>query len=143
MKKKPKILVVEDFPGDQKMIAMALEREQYEVITAMDGKEGVEKAKQEKPDLIIMDILMPEEDGLDACKELKSDPQCSNIPIIIHTSIQDSPIILREIQKVTDSPFADAYIDKPCDPNHLLEVVKRFINLSNFVNKGGVSNKQG
>jgi len=141
MEKKPKILVVEDFPSDQKMITMALEREHYEVITAVDGKEGVEKAKQEKPDLIIMDIIMPEEDGLDACKELKSDPQCSKIPIIIHTSIQDSPILLREIQKVTDSPFADAYIDKPCDPNYLLEVVKKFINLSNFVNKKEVSDE--
>ena len=141
MEKKPKILVVEDFPSDQKMITMALEREHYEVITAVDGKEGVEKAKQEKPDIIIMDIIMPEEDGLDACKELKSDPQFSKIPIIIHTSIQDSPIILREIQKATDSPFADDYIDKPCDPNHLLEVVKRFINLSNFVNKEEVSDK--
>ena len=135
MRNNPKILVVEDFPSDQKMIAMALERESYEVITAMDGKEGVEKARKEKPDVIIMDVMMPEEDGLDACKELKTDPECSNIPIIIHTSIQDSPIILREMQKTTDSPYADAYIDKPCDPNALLEVVKRFINLSEFINK--------
>ena len=135
MRKNPKILVVEDFPGDQKMIAMALERESYEVITAMDGKEGVEKARKEKPDVIIMDIMMPEEDGLEACKELKTDLECSKIPIIIHTSIQDSPIILREMQKNTDSPFADAYIDKPCDPNALVEVVKRFINLSEFTNK--------
>ena len=135
MRKNPKILVVEDFPSDQKMIAMALERESYEVITAMDGKEGVEKARKEKPDLIIMDIMMPEEDGLEACKELKTDPECANIPIIIHTSIQDSPIILRAMQKTADSPFADAYIDKPCDPNALLEIVKRFINLSEFTNK--------
>ena len=135
MRKNPKILVVEDFPSDQKMIAMALERESYEVITAMDGKEGVEKARKEKPDVIIMDVMMPEEDGLDACRELKTDPECSNIPIIIHTSIQDSPIILREMQKNTDSPYADAYIDKPCDPNALLEIVKRFINLSEFTNK--------
>ena len=134
MGKKPKILVVEDFPGDQRMITMALEREPYEVITAVDGKEGVEKAKKEKPDVIIMDIMMPEEDGLEACKELKTDPECSNIPIIVHTSIQDSPIILREIQKTTGSPYADAYIDKPCDPNALLETVKRFINLSKFIN---------
>ena len=135
MERNPKILVVEDFPSDQKMITMALEREHYEVITAMDGKEGVEKAKQEKPDVIIMDVMMPEEDGLDACKELKTDPQCSSIPIIIHTNIQDSPVILREMQKTTGSPYADAYIDKPCDPNYLLEVVKRFIDLSKFINK--------
>lgn len=135
MERNPKILVVEDFPSDQKMITMALEREHYEVITAMDGKEGVEKAKQEKPDVIIMDVMMPEEDGLDACKELKTDPLCSSIPIIIHTNIQDSPVILREMQKTTGSPYADAYIDKPCDPNYLLEVIKRFIDLSKFINR--------
>ena len=135
MRKNPKILVVEDFPSDQKMIAMALERESYDVITAMDGKEGVEKAREEKPDVIIMDVMMPEEDGLDACKELKSDPDCSHIPIIIHTSIQDSPVVLREKQKTAGSPYADAYIDKPCDPNALLEVVKRFVNLSEFMSK--------
>ena len=127
MNTKKKILVVEDYPGDQKMISMVLAKENYEVITAMDGKEGVEKARQEKPDLIIMDVMMPEEDGLDACKELKTDPQYAHIPIIIHTSIPDSPIILREIQKVTESPYADAYIDKPCDPEELVKIVKKHL----------------
>ena len=128
MNTREKILVVEDYPGDQKMIAMALEKENYEVITAMDGKEGVEKARQEKPDLIIMDVMMPEEDGLDACKKLKTDPQYAHIPIVIHTSIQDSPIILREIQKVTNSPYADAYIDKPCDPDELTALIKKCLS---------------
>ena len=128
MNTREKILVVEDYPGDQKMISMALERENYEVITAMDGKEGIAKARNEKPDLIIMDVMLPEEDGLDACKELKADPQYAHIPIVIHTSIQDSPIILREIQKVTNSPFADAYIDKPCDPDELIAVVKKCLS---------------
>lgn len=127
MNRKKKILVVEDYPGDQKMISMLLEKENYEVITAMDGKEGVGKARQEKPDLIIMDVMMPEEDGLDACKELKTDPQYSHIPIVIHTSIQDSPIILREIQKGTESPYAEAYIDKPCDPEVLVTIVKKHL----------------
>lgn len=127
METKKKILVVEDYPGDQKMISMVLEKENYEVITAIDGKEGVDKARWEEPDLIIMDVMMPEEDGLDACRELKTDPQCSHIPILIHTSIQESPIILPEVQKVTDSPYADAYIDKPCDPEVLLKIVKRHL----------------
>ncbi|MBU7025093.1 MAG: response regulator, partial [Theionarchaea archaeon] len=104
MDTREKILVVEDYPGDQKMISMALEKENYEVITAMDGKEGIAKARNEKPDLIIMDVILPEEDGLEACKKLKADPRYAHIPIVIHTSIQDSPIILREIQKVTNSP---------------------------------------
>ena len=127
MNAREKILVVEDYPGDQKMISMVLEKENYEVITAMDGKEGIAKARNEKPDLIIMDVMLPEEDGLDACKELKGDPQYAHIPIVIHTSIQDSPIILREIQKVTNSPYADAYIDKPCDPETLVRIVKKHL----------------
>lgn len=122
---KEKILVVEDYPGDQKMITMALKSEAYEVIIASDGKEGIAKARSEKPDLIIMDVMMPEEDGLDACRELKNDPLCSHIPIVIHTSINDSPIILREFQKVSGSPYADAYIDKPCNPEDLVAVVKK------------------
>lgn len=128
MNTKEKILVVDDYPSDQKMITMALESENYEVITASDGKEGIAKARSEKPDLIIMDVMMPEEDGLDACRELKSDPACSHIPIVIHTSIHDSPIILREFQKVTESPYADAYIDKPCNPEDLVAVVKKCLS---------------
>ena len=128
MDTREKILVVEDYPGDQKMISMALEKENYEVITAMDGKEGIAKARNEKPDLIIMDVMLPEEDGLDACKKLKADPRYAHIPIVIHTSIQDSPVILREIQKVTNSPYADAYIDKPCDPEKLIAVVKKCLS---------------
>lgn len=126
--KKAKILIVDDLPSEQKMIAMALEREPYEVITASNGKEAVEMTKKEKPNLIILDIMMPEKDGLEVCKELKTDAKLSAIPIIILTAIGDSPLLLPEFQRATGSPYAEDYIDKPVDPNFLLAKVKKLLN---------------
>jgi two-component system alkaline phosphatase synthesis response regulator PhoP len=127
MKTNTKILVIDDDPSEVKMVTMALQREPYEVISAANGKEGFEKAKEENPDLIILDIMMPEKDGIVTCKDLKTDPQTSGIPIIILTGIGDSPLLLPEMQSATGSPFADDYIDKPVDPNFLTQRVKKFI----------------
>ena len=127
METKAKILVIDDDPSEVKMVTMALQREPYEVISAPNGKEGFEKAKKENPDLIILDIMMPEKDGLVTCKDLKTDPQTSGIPIIILTGIGDSPLLLPEMQSVTGSPFAEDYIDKPVDPNFLIKRVRKFI----------------
>jgi two-component system alkaline phosphatase synthesis response regulator PhoP len=127
METKAKILVIDDDPSEVKMVTMALQREPYEVISAPNGKEGFEKAKKENPDLIILDIMMPEKDGLVTCKDLKTDPQTSGIPIIILTGIGDSPLLLPQMQSVTGSPFAEDYIDKPVDPNFLIKRVRKFI----------------
>ena len=127
MEKKAKILVIDDDPSEVKMVTMALQREPYEVISASNGNEGFEKAKKENPDLIILDIMMPEKDGLLTCKDLKTAPQTSGIPIIILTGIGDSPLLLPEMQSVTGSPFAEDYIDKPVDPNFLIQRVRKFI----------------
>jgi two-component system alkaline phosphatase synthesis response regulator PhoP len=127
MDRKAKILVIDDEPSEVKMITMALRREPFEVISAQNGTEGIEKAKNEKPDLIILDIMMPEKDGFTTCKELKTDPQCSNIPIIILTAIGDSPLLLPEMQSASESPLAEDYIDKPVDPNFLIQRVKKLM----------------
>jgi len=125
-----KILIIDDQPSEVKMVKMALERANYEVIYAYNGKEGIEKAKMQKPDLIILDIMMPEKDGFIACGELKKDPETSTIPIIVLTAVESSTLIFPDMESAADSPHADEYIDKPVDPNFLLKRVERLLKKS-------------
>ena len=128
--KQSKILIIDDQPSEVKMVKMALEKANYEVMYAYNGKEGIEKAHQEKPDLIILDIMMPEKDGFIACGELKRDSKTASIPIIILTSIESSSLIFPDAASAADSPHADEYIDKPVDPNFLLKRVERLLKQS-------------
>lgn len=128
--KKAKILIIDDLPSEVKMVKMALEQANYEVIYAYNGKEGIEKAKQEKPDLIILDIMMPEKDGFIACGELKRGSETATIPVIVLTSIEGSTLLLPDMESAADSPHADECIDKPVDPNFLLKRVERLLKKS-------------
>ena len=85
---KARILIVDDQPSEVKMVKMALETAGYHVIYAYNGKEGLEKAVSEHPDLIILDIMMPEKDGFVACGDLKSSPATASIPVIVLTTSQ-------------------------------------------------------
>ena len=130
VEKKAKILIIDDQPSEVKMVKMALEQANYEVIYAYNGKAGIDKAKQEKPDLIVLDIMMPEKDGFIACGELKEGSETSTIPIIVLTSIESSSLIFPDAESAADSPHADEYIDKPVDPNFLLKRVERLLKKS-------------
>ncbi len=122
-----KILIIDDQPSEVKMVKMALEGAGYEVCYAYNGKEGIAKAKDEKPDLIILDIMMPEKDGFIACGELKAGSETKTIPIIVLTSIESSSLIFPDMESAADAPHADEYIDKPVDPNFLLKRVERLL----------------
>src|SRR3990167_9180083 len=82
----PKILIVDDEVQLIAMVQMRLEANGYEVITANDGQEGLEKAKSEKPDLIMLDVMMPKMDGYKVCGLLKNDARYSKIPVILFTA---------------------------------------------------------
>ena len=125
--KKAKILIIDDQPSEVKMVKMALEQANYEVCHAYNGKEGIEKANQEKPDLIILDVMMPEKDGFITCGELKKTAETSSVPVIILTSIESSSLVFPDAETAADSPHADEYIDKPVDPNFLLKRVERLL----------------
>ena len=125
--KKAKILIIDDQPSEVKMVKMALEQANYEVCYAYNGKEGIATAVKEKPDLILLDIMMPEKDGFITCGELKKKPETSSVPIIILTSIESSALVFPDAQSAADSPHADEYIDKPVDPNFLLKRVDRLL----------------
>ena len=96
-------------------------------MAAFDGDEGLQKAQAEKPDLIILDIIMPTKDGFTVCEQLKGDPQLSNIPVIILTSFAEKG-------KETNIPSsagltleAEDYIDKPVSPEELLNRVEKML----------------
>lgn len=115
-----KILVVDDEPDMVEMIKAALESAAHQVVCAYDGQEGVEKARREKPDAIILDIMMPEKDGFVACKELKGDPTCKDIPILILTAVGEHFANTRYAKSMGMELEAEDYIDKPIDPGLLV-----------------------
>jgi len=124
---KKKILVVDDDQDDLKMISMILEPEGYEVVTAGNGVEALQKVESADPDLILLDVMMPELDGFAACDKLKSSPESQGIPIVLLTGVA------KQITK-TKYPIdgvlraqAEEYLEKPVDPEELLRVVASFL----------------
>ena len=113
-----KILIIEDYPETSQMLASVLNAEGFKTVIAGDAVNGLEKAKKGKPDLILLDILMPEMGGIEACQKLKADPKTANIPVIFVTIKE-----LEEDLNVGAPCSADAYVKKPLDPDHLLEVI--------------------
>ncbi len=118
----PKILIVDDDPDLVEAVTMILESKDYDVIAAYGGVEGLEKAKTEDPDLIVLDVMMPDKDGYAVCKELKADPQYSKIPILLLTAVVSKISTTRYTQQMGLETEADDYIDKPVEP---AELVKR------------------
>jgi len=119
---KKRVLIVEDQVAIIRMLRMRLEANDYEVITAADGQEGLEKAQNENPDLIILDIMLPKMNGYKVCQLLKADPNYSAIPIIISSG--RTP---QEIRKVGQEVGADAYVSKPFEAEALLSKMKELL----------------
>ena len=129
MPKKAKILIVDDDPDIRTAIGAVLEARDYEVVTAPDGEEGLVKLRDEKPDLMILDLLMPKMDGFAVCKELK-DPRrakYSNIPILILTSVKEEASRRRYELETGLAMDVDDYVEKPIDPYTLLERVEKLL----------------
>lgn len=127
MAEKFRILVVEDDPDDLALIKMALKDEPYEILVAHNGKEGVEKARAEKPNAIVLDIMMPEKDGFKACEELKSDPDCANIPVLMLTAVGQ---YFSSTQYAVGSGMrieAEDYIEKPVEEKVLRNRLAHFL----------------
>ena len=120
-----KILVVDDEVQLIQMVQIRLEASGYEVVTANDGEEGIEKAKSENPDLVLLDIMMPVMDGYEACKILKSDPQTNKIPIIyLSAKAQED-----DLQNGKESG-ADAFVKKPFETPELLAKIEELLKIS-------------
>ena len=116
---KRKILIVDDERYILHILDFSLGAEGYEVITAGDGEQAVERSRSDKPDLIVMDIMMPKMDGFEACKVIKADPDTRNIPVIMLTAKG------REVDKKRGlDAGADEYLTKPFSPAKLIERVQ-------------------
>ncbi|MEK6655180.1 MAG: response regulator [Thermodesulfobacteriota bacterium] len=117
-----RILIVDDDPDLVEAISMILKSKHYEVIVAYGGVEGLEKTKTEKPDLIVLDVMMPDKDGYTVCKELKADPVLCEIPVLLLTAVVSHISTTRFSHQMGMETEADDYMDKPVEP---VELVKR------------------
>ena len=92
-----RILVIDDLPDNVFMLQDRLEHEGYKVLTAYNGKSGIEKAQNELPDLILLDVMMPDINGFEVCKTLVNDGRTSDIPIILVTAKTDAEFCLAQL----------------------------------------------
>ena len=119
---KGKILVVDDEIYIVHILDFSLGIEGYEVMTALDGEQALSKVAQDKPDLIVLDIMMPKLDGYETCKALKSNPETKAIPVILLSAKG------RNVdQKVGFEVGADDYITKPFSPRKLVERINAIL----------------
>ncbi len=120
---KGKILVVDDEVNITQILEFSIGAEGYEVISAQNGEEAIDKARREQPDLIILDIMMPIIDGYEACRILKSNPLTKNIPVVLLTAKG------RDIDKRLGYEVgATDYIIKPFSPNKLIDRIHELLS---------------
>lgn len=117
------ILIVEDSRFQAKRLRDFLEKNGYNVKLAFNGKEGLSAARQDRPALIISDIMMPVMDGFEMCREVKSDKELKNVPVILLTSLSHTGDILRGLEA-----GADSYISKPCEGKMLLARIQTVVS---------------
>ena len=124
-----KILLADDDPDVIEVVSILLEDEGYEIATARDGAEALEKIKQEDPDLVILDLLMPKVDGFAVFTQLR-DPayeRWSGVPVIVLTSVREEVSKRRYELETSKRMGYAAYLEKPADPDLLLETVSSLL----------------
>lgn len=116
-----KILLVDDEMDTLQLVGLLLEQQGYEIVAALDGEEGLEKAHSESPDLVLLDIIMPGTDGLEVCRQLRAEAQTATLPIILFTSKgrEDPAARIEGLQA-----GADDFISKPVHPEELVMRVR-------------------
>ena len=118
------ILIVEDEPRNMKLLHDLLQRFGYEIIEASDGEQGVKIAGEKIPDLILMDIMIPKMDGLEATRIIKADEKTKHIPIIALTSYA-----MKGDREKTIEAVCDGYIAKPIDIKEVLKAIEHFLTI--------------
>jgi DNA-binding response OmpR family regulator len=120
MKKRKKILIADDDMHVHEMLKAVLPSDEYEIIDSYDGQETVERIGADRPDLVVLDVMMPIKDGRDICQSLKKDPQTKDIKILM-LSARD-----QQYDRTTGLEVgADDYVTKPFFPSHLASKIKR------------------
>ena len=132
MEKKAKILLIDDDVDFVEATKTILESKPYEVIVACNGDEGLRKAREVNPDLILLDVIMPVKDGFTAAEQLKKDPQLSKIPVLMLTAFAAKG---GETSIPVSRGFtleAEDYIDKPISPEELLARIEKHLKRVGF-----------
>lgn len=132
------ILVVDDVPANVKLLEVKLTNEYYDVITAKDGFEALEKAKKHKPDIILLDVMMPGMDGFETCKKLKEDHEISHIPVIMVTALSEVSDRVRGLEA-----GADDFLTKPINDIALFARVKSLVRIKVLLDELRLRDKTG
>jgi two-component system, OmpR family, alkaline phosphatase synthesis response regulator PhoP len=118
-----KILAVDDERHIVRLVEVNLARAGYQVVTAFDGREALQKVEAEKPDLVVLDVMMPFMDGFEVLRNLKANPETADIPVIMLTAKAQDADVFRGWQS-----GVDCYLTKPFNPMELLTFVKRIFD---------------
>lgn len=127
MAEKKTVLLVDDDPDFVEAVKVIVESGGYNVQIAYDGKEGLEAVKTAKPDIIVLDVMMPVMDGHAACAALKNDPETKDIPIILLTAVADRVTTSKYSHRDMLESEAEDYMPKPVDPPELLSLIRRWL----------------
>ena len=126
---KKKILVVDDEPDFAALVQGNLEKEGFEVVVAYDGVEGLAKVEEDRPDAIVLDVMMPEKDGYKMCAELKADSRYCDIPVILLTAVASHVTSTRNTHRDGMATEADDYIAKPASAEDITRSIKNLLNM--------------
>lgn len=127
MAEKKKILLVDDDPDFVEAVRVIVESGGYEVRVAYDGQEGLEAVAEEKPDLIVLDVMMPVMNGHAACARLKADKATASIPIILLTAVAERVTTSTYTHRDMLESEAEDYMPKPVEPSELLALIKSWL----------------
>jgi two-component system alkaline phosphatase synthesis response regulator PhoP len=124
---KQTVLIVDDEPDFVTMLKQDLQSEGYAVDVAYNGVEAIQKVKQSLPDIIVLDIMMPEKDGFAVCSELKNDDRYADIPIILLTAVSDHVSSSQYSHSQALDVEADDYLSKPASFEEILESIRSLL----------------
>ena len=132
MKKEARILLVDDDADFVMSTKTVLESKPYKVVVAVNGSEGLRKAREQKPDLILLDVIMPVEDGFTAAEQLNKDSKLAKIPVLMLTSYSTKGSGTGIPRSRGYTLEAEDYIDKPVSPKDLLAIVEKHLKKAGF-----------
>ncbi len=118
------ILVVDDDPDLVESVSLKLESANYRVQKAYDGVEAWDKIKAEKPDLVVLDVMMPRKNGYELCDELKADDKYKDIVVVLLTAVADAVTSTNYTHMDGKTTMADDFIPKPIQLDNLMEIIK-------------------
>ncbi|MDJ0810468.1 MAG: response regulator [Desulfobacterales bacterium] len=130
MTDKKRVLVVDDEPDFALLVQGNLQKEGFEVDVAYNGVEGLEKIRQNPPDAVVLDVMMPEMDGYEVCSEMKKDDRFADIAILMLTAVADHVTSTRYSHFDGMSMEADDYLPKPASAEEITDSLKSLLNIA-------------